>query len=31
LPLHEYIAYLYNAILAVTEYLHGEQQKTAGG
>ena len=33
LPLHEYIAYAYNAILAVTEYLHQEQQRetTAGG
>ena len=24
LPLHEYIAYVYNAVLAVTEYLHRE-------
>ena len=27
LPLHEYIAYLYNAILAVTDYLYQTAQK----
>ena len=31
LPLHEYIAYVYNGILAVTEYLHKEQQGTGAG
>ncbi len=27
LPLHEYIAYLYNAILAVTDYLYQTRQQ----
>ena len=31
LPLHEYIAYLYNAILAVTSYLYRQQTPGRAG